>query len=183
MDVTKVLDKAEKKLFKKQNANFSAKIYFRLIEDTLESDLDSLEKQKIIEIYISQLDKIYDNSIREKKGNLLKTSAIEKYSVLKYFMKIKKDFLIDFVADELLNDYSKKLDETFEIQEINVQNVLTEEKMELNRKMKKMLLKLLSNLIKSGQLETNYSLMVETTKDTECVVANPENEVVKTKKQ
>ena len=53
MNVTKMLDKTEKKLFKKQNANFSAKIYFRLIEDTLESDLDSLEKQKIIEIYIS----------------------------------------------------------------------------------------------------------------------------------
>ena len=49
--------------------------------------------------------------------------------------------------------------------------------------MKKMLLKLLSNLIKSGQLETNYSLMVETTKDAECVVANPENEVVKIKKR
>ncbi|MEI3499256.1 MAG: hypothetical protein V8Q71_01935 [Bacilli bacterium] len=91
--------------------------------------------------------------------------------------------MIDFVADELLNDYSKELDEAFEIQEINVQNVLTEEKMELNRKMKKMLLKLLSNLIKSGQLETNYSLMVETTKDAECVVANPENEVVKIKKR
>ena len=88
MDVTKVLDKTEKKLFKKQNANFSAKIYFRLIEDTLESNLDSLEKQKIIEIYISQLDKIYDDSIGEKKGNLLKTNVIEKYSVLKYFMKI-----------------------------------------------------------------------------------------------
>ena len=29
-------------------------------------------------------------------------------------MKIKKDFLIDFVADELLNDYSKELDEAFE---------------------------------------------------------------------
>jgi hypothetical protein len=42
---------------------------------------------------------------------------------------------------------------------------------------------LLSNLIKSGQLETNYSLMVETTKDAECVVANPENEVVKIKKR
>lgn len=67
MNVTRVLDKAEKKLFKKQNANFSAKIYFRLIEDTLESDLDSLEKQKIIEIYISQLDKIYDDSIGGKK--------------------------------------------------------------------------------------------------------------------
>ena len=93
MDVTKVLDKTEKKLFKKQNANFSAKIYFRLIEDTLESNLDSLEKQKIIEIYISQLDKIYDDSIGEKKGNLLKTNVIEKYSVLKYFMKIKKDEL------------------------------------------------------------------------------------------
>ena len=51
------------------------------------------------------------------------------------------------------------------------------------RKKKKMLLKLLSNLIKSGQLETNYSLMVETTKDAECVVANPENEVVKIKKR
>ena len=136
MNVTKVLDKTEKKLFKKQNANFSAKIYFRLIEDTLESNLDSLEKQKIIEIYISQLDKIYDDSIGGEKGNLLKTNVIEKYSVLKYFMKIKKDFLIDFVADELLNDYSKELDEAFEIQEINVQNVLTEEKMELNRKMK-----------------------------------------------
>ena len=62
------------------------------------------------------MDKIYDDSIGGKKGNLLKTNVIEKYSVLKYFMKIKKDFLIDFVADELLNDYSKELDEAFEIQ-------------------------------------------------------------------
>ena len=61
--------------------------------------------------------------------------------------------------------------------------VLTKEKLDLTNKTKKLLLRLLSNLIKSEQVISDYSLELGIEKNgNNCIIANPKNQIVKIKK-
>ena len=81
--------------------------------------------------------------------------------------------MIEFMSDAILNDYNSQSNRSFEVQEINIINILTKEKIELNKKQRKLLLKLLSNLIKAEQSTYDYSLaMKEMNDNTECIIAN-----------
>ena len=171
-----LMEKSEIKLFEKNNVNFLARIYFGLIDDILDSNVDNFSKQQIISKYVIELDKIYKDSLIEteiQKTSMLTSSKIEKYSILKYFFRTKNDFMIEFMSDAILNDYNSQLNCSFEVQEINIINILTKEKIELNKKQRKLLLKLLSNLIKAEQSTYDYSLaMKEMNDNTECIIAN-----------
>lgn len=180
MDVNKIikfLNKTESKIFKKRNINFEAGLYFRLIDDTLDE----------IEDEISKLDEIYKKSFikneQDQKICLLAPEKIEEYSILKYFNKIEEDFLTDFLTEDFLSGYSKEKTEPFKLQKINPRNILTKEKLDLTNKTKKLLLRLLSNLIKSEQVISDYSLELGIEKNgNNCIIANPKNQIVKIKK-
>jgi hypothetical protein len=190
MDVNKIikfLNKTESKIFKKRNINFEAGLYFRLIDDTLDEIEDEILKQKLIEEYISKLDEIYKKSFikneQDQKICLLAPEKIEEYSILKYFNKIEEDFLTDFLTEDFLSGYSKEKTEPFKLQKINPRNILTKEKLDLTNKTKKLLLRLLSNLIKSEQVISDYSLELGIEKNgNNCIIANPKNQIVKIKK-
>ena len=176
-----IFKEIEQNAFLKHNINTSARLYLALIDDVLDSDLDCLGKEKVIESYFNRLDKIYHDSIISQKqlNGVVKTSVlsdkvIEKFSVLNYFFKTEEEIMLDFMSNAVLKDYDNQTNDSFKVQEINIINSLTKEKIKLTRQTKKLFLKLLSALIKATQSVYDYSLTMEQLDNAECIIANPD---------
>lgn len=146
----------EDKLFARHNLNESARLMLRMIEDRLDSSIESKYLIDTIKNYVDELETIYEMSLNDSFDGVeisqLRDRVLREYSILRYFFQHKNEILIEFSLEALTLIGTKEENSTFGFHNLSIEHVLTKEEMKLTKKEQKLILSLIKNIT----LTNNY---------------------------